>query len=61
MADIMTPALGESVTEATVARWTKKAVGGVKIMATTFLNLVNGDWLRRPDIGSEPDSSRFER
>ena len=25
MADIMTPALGESVTEATVARWTKKA------------------------------------
>src|SRR3974377_570370 len=24
MADIMTPALGESVTEATVARWTKK-------------------------------------
>lgn len=25
-----------------------KAVGGVEIMATTFLNLVNGDWLRRP-------------
>ncbi|MDE2486701.1 MAG: 2-oxoglutarate dehydrogenase complex dihydrolipoyllysine-residue succinyltransferase [Alphaproteobacteria bacterium] len=25
MADIMTPALGESVTEATVAKWTKKA------------------------------------
>ena len=25
MADILTPALGESVTEATVARWTKKA------------------------------------
>src|SRR5215213_9953032 len=25
MADIMTPALGESVTEATVARWAKKA------------------------------------
>src|SRR5215469_148912 len=25
MADIMTPTLGESVTEATVARWTKKA------------------------------------
>ena len=24
MADIMTPALGESVTEATVARWFKK-------------------------------------
>ncbi len=29
-------------------RWTGKAVGGVEIMATTFLNLVNGDWLRRP-------------
>jgi hypothetical protein len=26
---------------------TGKAVGGVEIMATTFLNLVNGDWLRR--------------
>ena len=25
-----------------------KAVGGVEIMATTFLNLMNGDWLRRP-------------
>ena len=25
MTDIMTPALGESVTEATVARWAKKA------------------------------------
>ncbi|GGL19739.1 MULTISPECIES: 2-oxoglutarate dehydrogenase complex dihydrolipoyllysine-residue succinyltransferase [Caulobacter] len=30
MADIMTPALGESVTEATVARWTKKAGEAVK-------------------------------
>src|SRR5439155_4600906 len=29
-------------------RWTKEAVGGVEIMATAFLNLVNGDWLRRP-------------
>lgn len=28
-------------------RWNGKAVGGVEIMATTFLNLVNGDWLRR--------------
>jgi CHASE2 domain-containing sensor protein len=26
---------------------TGNAVGGVEIMATTFLNLVNGDWLRR--------------
>ena len=30
MADIMTPALGESVTEATVARWAKKAGEAVK-------------------------------
>jgi CHASE2 domain-containing sensor protein len=29
-------------------RWNEKAVGGMEIMATTFLNLVNGDWLRRP-------------
>ena len=28
--------------------WNNKAVGGVAIMATTFLNLINGDWLRRP-------------
>src|SRR3954469_6898201 len=30
MADIMTPTLGESVTEATVARWTKKAGEAVR-------------------------------
>ncbi len=29
-------------------RWTKEAVGGVEINATAFLNLVNGEWLRRP-------------
>ncbi len=29
-------------------QWTGKAVGGMEIMATTFLNLLNGDWLRRP-------------
>ena len=29
-------------------RWTNQSVGGMEIMATTFLNLVNGDWLRRP-------------
>ena len=29
-------------------RWNDQAVGGVKIMATTFLNLVNRDWLQRP-------------
>jgi pyruvate/2-oxoglutarate dehydrogenase complex dihydrolipoamide acyltransferase (E2) component len=30
MTDIMTPTLGESVTEATVARWTKKAGDAVR-------------------------------
>jgi CHASE2 domain-containing sensor protein len=29
-------------------RWTGEAVGGVEILATACLNLVNGDWLRRP-------------
>jgi CHASE2 domain-containing sensor protein len=28
-------------------RWTGETTGGVDIMATAFLNLVNGDWLRR--------------
>lgn len=28
-------------------RWNGKAVGGVEILATTYLNLVRGDWLRR--------------
>ncbi len=32
---------------------TGKAVGGMEIMATTFLNLVNGDWLRRPPVWIE--------
>jgi len=29
-------------------RWTGESAGGVEIMATSFLNLMNGDWLRRP-------------
>jgi len=29
-------------------RWTGESTGGVEILATQFLNLVNGDWLRRP-------------
>lgn len=28
-------------------RWTGEAVGGVEILVTQFLNLLNGDWLRR--------------
>jgi len=30
-------------------RWTGEATGGVEIMLTSFLNLVNDDWLRRAD------------
>jgi len=29
-------------------RWTGEASGGVDILLTSFLNLTNGDWLRRP-------------
>lgn len=29
-------------------RWTGAAVGGTEILVTSFLNLMNGDWLRRP-------------
>ena len=34
-------------------RWTGEASGGVEILVTSFLNLVNGDWLRRPAAGIE--------
>jgi len=34
-------------------RWNGPAVGGVAIMATTFLNLANSDWLRRPPAAFE--------
>jgi CHASE2 domain-containing sensor protein len=34
-------------------RWNQKAVGGVEILATEFLNLMNRDWLRRPPWGIE--------
>jgi CHASE2 domain-containing sensor protein len=29
-------------------RWTSESTGGVEILLTSFLNLMNGDWLRRP-------------
>ena len=29
-------------------RWTKEASGGTEILLTSFLNLLNGEWLRRP-------------
>lgn len=28
-------------------RWTNEAAGGTEILSTTFLNLLNGDWMRR--------------
>jgi len=35
------------------SRWTGKACGGVEIMATEFLNLVNQDWLKRESPQTE--------
>ncbi len=29
-------------------RWTGESIGGVEIQLASFLNLMNGDWLRRP-------------
>jgi len=29
-------------------RWTGESTGGVELLITSFLNLMNGDWLRRP-------------
>jgi len=31
------------------SRWSEGSVGGVELLATAFLNLMNGDWLRRPE------------
>jgi CHASE2 domain-containing sensor protein len=33
--------------------YTSESVGGVEILLTSFLNLMNGDWLRRPAGGVE--------
>jgi CHASE2 domain-containing sensor protein len=34
-------------------RWTDETTGGVEIMLTSFLNLLNGDWMQRPPAGIE--------
>ncbi len=34
-------------------RWTGESTGGVEIMVTSFLNLMNGDWLQRPAVWLE--------
>ena len=34
-------------------RWTGESAGGVEIMLTSFLNLMNSDWLRRPAFWAE--------
>jgi CHASE2 domain-containing sensor protein len=39
--------------ETPFTRWTGDATGGVEIIVTSFLNLVNGDWLYRPSTGIE--------
>jgi CHASE2 domain-containing sensor protein len=46
-----TPAPGDELEDefrTPYTRWTDEGAGGVEILATTTLNLVNGDWLRRP-------------
>ncbi|MFZ0828564.1 MAG: serine/threonine-protein kinase [Verrucomicrobiia bacterium] len=35
------------------SRWTGELIGGVEILLTSFLNLVNGDWFRRPAAWAE--------
>jgi CHASE2 domain-containing sensor protein len=34
-------------------RWTDQSKGGVEILLTEYLNLMNGDWLQRPPAGLE--------
>ncbi|MGH8024131.1 MAG: CHASE2 domain-containing protein [Limisphaerales bacterium] len=41
------PGLGEDKFSAPFTRWTGQSGGGVEIIVTEFLNLMNGDWLRR--------------
>jgi CHASE2 domain-containing sensor protein len=48
-----TPGLEEDKFSTPYTRWTGRAVGGVEILATEFLNLMNRDWLRRPPWGLE--------
>lgn len=45
--------IGDDKFSTPYTRWTDAAVGGMEILATEFLNLVNGDWLRRPSPGIE--------
>jgi CHASE2 domain-containing sensor protein len=42
------PAAGEDEFSTPYTRWTGESKGGVEILLTEYLNLMNGDWLRRP-------------
>jgi len=48
-----TPGNEKDVFRTPYTRWTERTVGGVEILATEFLNLMNRDWLRRPPWGLE--------
>jgi CHASE2 domain-containing sensor protein len=55
-ADPKTPQLGDETDDefgTPYSRWNSVSAGGVKILATTFLNLVNEEWLRRPPEWAE--------
>lgn len=42
------PGDGEDEFSTPFTRWTGQSKGGVEILLTEYLNLMNGDWLRRP-------------
>jgi len=42
------PENGEDEFSTPFTRWTDESKGGVEILLTEYLNLMNGDWLRRP-------------
>ncbi|HTV40083.1 MAG TPA: CHASE2 domain-containing protein [Candidatus Sulfotelmatobacter sp.] len=42
------PGQGEDEFSTPFTRWTHKSEGGVELNLTQYLNLMNGDWLRRP-------------
>ncbi len=47
------PDIEEDKFQISSTRWTGDAVAGVDVMTTIFLNLLNGEWLRRPAAGLE--------
>ena len=46
----LTPESEDDKFQVPYSRWTGDSVGGVEVMMTMFLNLVNHDWLERPPV-----------